>query len=253
MYPVLMAGGQFDPRSLSPLIWLDAADTATITSSSGLVSQWNDKSGNARHVTSSGSDRPTTAATTRNGLNVITWAENLHMDFDAGSDAIVMAPLTLFVVSEMTNSPANFRRTFSARRSATGAEDYQAPNFTTTITNQASPLQIDVAANGVSLGSGFPTKTPTTLGVVTYKASSSGVSVQVDGGTPVTVGTAAAVGNMRYLRVGAGQRTSGNPPTLTAQSALIGQMAEIIAVPSNLSAGVIAQVNAHLKQKWNTP
>lgn len=47
------------PSSISTALWLDAADTNTITQSSGLVSQWNDKSGNGRNATATGTQRPT--------------------------------------------------------------------------------------------------------------------------------------------------------------------------------------------------
>lgn len=64
----------FSPLSLQPAIWLDASDAATITSSSGAVSQWNDKSGNGRHVSQATSTaQPTTGTNTQNGLNVITF------------------------------------------------------------------------------------------------------------------------------------------------------------------------------------
>lgn len=64
----------FDPMSLPNLaMWLDASDASSITASSGLVSQWSDKSGAGRHVTASGAARPTTGANTQNGLNVITF------------------------------------------------------------------------------------------------------------------------------------------------------------------------------------
>jgi len=62
----------FTPLSLQPDLWLDASDTTTITSSSGAVSQWNDKSGNARHMTqSTGINQPITGTRTVNGLNGI--------------------------------------------------------------------------------------------------------------------------------------------------------------------------------------
>lgn len=55
-------------------LWLDAADTATITASAGRVSQWNDKSGNNRHaVEATASVQPATGVETLNGLNVLTW------------------------------------------------------------------------------------------------------------------------------------------------------------------------------------
>lgn len=50
----------FLPTSLSGLtLWLDAADGATITSSSSNVSQWNDKSGSSRNFTQpTGANQP---------------------------------------------------------------------------------------------------------------------------------------------------------------------------------------------------
>jgi hypothetical protein len=60
-------------------LWLDAADTSTITSSGGDVSQWNDKSGNARNFTqSSATAKPKTGTRTINSLNTI--------DFDGTND-----------------------------------------------------------------------------------------------------------------------------------------------------------------------
>ncbi len=64
-------------------LWLDAADTATITSASGAVSQWADKSGNGKHLSqSTAGAKPTTGAETLDGKNVIA--------FD-GSDYLVAA------------------------------------------------------------------------------------------------------------------------------------------------------------------
>lgn len=62
----------FTPLSLQPDLWLDASDSSTITAVSGSVSQWDDKSGNARHFTqATGSAQPITGTRTLNGLNVI--------------------------------------------------------------------------------------------------------------------------------------------------------------------------------------
>jgi hypothetical protein len=60
-------------------VWLDASDTSTITSSGGDVSQWSDKSVNARNFTqSSATAKPKTGTRTLNGKNVI--------DFDGSND-----------------------------------------------------------------------------------------------------------------------------------------------------------------------
>jgi hypothetical protein len=50
-------------------VWLDAADSSTITIATG-VSEWRDKSGNGRHMTAPGT-RPALAANSLNGLNTI--------------------------------------------------------------------------------------------------------------------------------------------------------------------------------------
>ena len=62
-------------RSFSPLdlpnlvLWLDAADTATVTVSAGNVTQWNDKSGNGNTMT--GNSGPKSGTATANGLNIL--------------------------------------------------------------------------------------------------------------------------------------------------------------------------------------
>jgi hypothetical protein len=64
---------------LTPDLWLDASDATTITEVGGSVSQWDDKSGNARNFTQAvAADQPTTGTRTLNGLNVI--------DFDGSND-----------------------------------------------------------------------------------------------------------------------------------------------------------------------
>ena len=57
------------PSEITTALWLDAADSSTITKDgSNLVSQWNDKSGNARHASqASGTLQATYSATQTNG------------------------------------------------------------------------------------------------------------------------------------------------------------------------------------------
>ena len=67
-------GGLWTPDEIATAAWFDAADTATITESGGAVSQWDDKSGNANHVTqATGANQPVTNAMTINGMNVLDW------------------------------------------------------------------------------------------------------------------------------------------------------------------------------------
>jgi hypothetical protein len=60
------------PGDIDTSGWYDADDASTITESGGLVSQWDDKSGNNNHVTQgSASNQPTTGTRTINSLNAL--------------------------------------------------------------------------------------------------------------------------------------------------------------------------------------
>jgi len=64
------------PASLATENWYDSADTSTITDTSGVVTQWDDKSGNANHLSGVGSGI-FTGRRARNSSNV--------MDIEEGS------------------------------------------------------------------------------------------------------------------------------------------------------------------------
>jgi hypothetical protein len=62
----------WNPSVLSTALWLDAADSSTITTVSGAVSQWSDKSGNNRHLSQGNASlRPTWSATGLNGKGAL--------------------------------------------------------------------------------------------------------------------------------------------------------------------------------------
>ena len=75
-------GGTWTPASITTALWLDAADAATVTTVSGAVSQWNDKSGNNRHaVQATQASQPSATANTINSKTVITFdGSNDFMD-----------------------------------------------------------------------------------------------------------------------------------------------------------------------------
>lgn len=94
--------------------WYDASNAASITSSSGSVSQWNDLSGNGRHAAQGTSAyRPTTGTTTQNGKNVINFdgtAQYLIADASITSNA-----MTIFSVYKRNGGGPNgtYGRLFS--------------------------------------------------------------------------------------------------------------------------------------------
>ena len=77
-----------EPTDISNLaLWLDAADTSTISESFNLVSQWNDKSGNNYHAVAQSGEEPTTGADNINGKNVLTWGRYIKMNRSAPTNA----------------------------------------------------------------------------------------------------------------------------------------------------------------------
>jgi hypothetical protein len=76
------------PSRLSTSLWYDAADSSTITVSGSTVSQWNDKSGNAFHISqTTDASRPVLTTNAQNGRNVITFDgvnDILFTDVSAG-------------------------------------------------------------------------------------------------------------------------------------------------------------------------
>jgi len=92
----------FSPLTLSPYFWYDLSDAATVTTSGGLITQVNDKSGNARHLIGSGGSRPTYTAAGLNGLNVATFGSGHQLSVTPGT--ITTQPYMTFAVAQFDNS-----------------------------------------------------------------------------------------------------------------------------------------------------
>ena len=103
------------PADLANLLaWFDASDTGTITESGGSVSQWDDKSGNANHVTQgTGSDQPTTRAVTLNSLNVISTNDSSDYLNKSSFDIGTSGNLMIATVLRMGNSALSFSWMFA--------------------------------------------------------------------------------------------------------------------------------------------
>ena len=92
-------GGGIAPDEISDMVfWHDASDSSSITKDgSNKVSQWNDKSGNAHHLTqSSASNKPLWTSASRNGLDIIDFQGTVLMKHTAFT--VEAQPLTLFLV-----------------------------------------------------------------------------------------------------------------------------------------------------------
>lgn len=92
----------FNPRSISGLaLWLDAADSATITTATG-VSIWADKSGNGRNATQTTGGKQPVRTKTINGKSVITFQGTDDTMQIAANSAFNANSQTLIIVAKQT-------------------------------------------------------------------------------------------------------------------------------------------------------
>ena len=97
------------PSRISGLTaWYDASDLSTITSSSGAVSQWDDKSGNGNHATQpTGGSQPTTGTVSVNSFNAIDFNGTSHnMILPSGLYSVPNGDNTIFVVQKIDATAA---------------------------------------------------------------------------------------------------------------------------------------------------
>ena len=91
----LNAFGEWTPVNITTSLWLDAADTSTITIATG-VSQWADKSGNGRHATQATSaNQPTYISSGMNSLGLVDW--------DGSNDAMTISGGTTTLHSALSS------------------------------------------------------------------------------------------------------------------------------------------------------
>lgn len=144
----------FNPNSISGLsLWLDAADSSTITVGTG-VSQWKDKSTNGSLWTqSTGNNQPATGTQTMNGKNVLVFDGSNDTLSNAAPFTSTATPWTMFFVQRIV-SATNFGHTYSAdggsgfalRQNATTGQPQVQANASVTTTSYGSSA---VGANQV--------------------------------------------------------------------------------------------------------
>lgn len=228
----LQSSAAFSPLSLSPFLWLDASDTATITNAgAGAVSQWNDKSGNARHMTQGTSgNRPLTGTTTQNSKNVIVFDGT--DDFLATGDLTLPQPASFYIVAEVTTNTAsdtslmaggNFAYYFARTASTYFWKSYSGANLNSSTANDLAVHQFTVLHNGAS-------------GDIRLDGAS------IASGNTSTASLTGAAGHV--LTVGAAP---------AAAQPFTGFVAEMLAFSSSLASSDQLNLEAYLKAKWGTP
>lgn len=226
----------FAPSDISNLAaWYDASDTSTITHASGAVSQWNDKSSNAYHLTqSTGSSQPKTNSRTINSLNVLDFdGLSDFMIFPSGALSIPTGSNTVFSVFASDNAGGASQRLVQGTTAAGGPR--YGIGFSATQMNVQNRSASNIATVMNDARSTYPK---------VYCFVRSGVNI-----TPIINGVKGTDGT--------------NSENFTANSLLLG--AENLSIPANffnglfseqiiyskaLSAAELNQVGQYLAGKW---
>jgi hypothetical protein len=218
----------FNPRSLSPAIWLDASDTATITESGGAVSQWDDKSGNGYHLTqATGTSQPSTGTRTLNNLNVVEFVTADWMK--TSSEVAVSQPFFVFAVVQFDTSGRSFPYLLSGQNDTT---------VIITLLN-ADDLRMGASPTYPTISTNVGLDAPHLVGGLWHGASS---VFRLDGSTS---NQSTGTGALNLLAIGAS-----GPSPATSGAWLDGFIAEIIVVGRALTAFEIATTQTYLAKKW---
>ena len=241
-------------------LWLDAADTTTITDTAGAASAWQDKSPNARtfSATASGGN-PTTNSTTQNSLNTLDFDGVGHFQSDDASSVwkfLDNAKHSVFWVAKAGNV-ANPNTTYGllcTGRNAAG--DIGATIF---FDDRGSVPRNEKLVHHVSNGSTTQinaASSDTFWPPNAYKLL--GIEADPTNGTAANRSLQRFAGNTAETPNGAGGGASGSNPTNTLRVGaygdgtgdFVGQIAEIIVVKGELSPTMRQAIEGYLAQKW---
>ena len=218
-------GGQFPSVGLAG--WWDAADAASITASAGAVSQWNDKSGNARHLAqATPANQPTTGTRTINGRNALDFTDD-RLTATTG----ITHPWVVFLVVKSDVGPSG---------------EYKCPiagsGTNSCFVNSEAPTgNWYVQGNGYMF---FNRSRDTNTHLITVSADASlAYTSFYDGVQTATLNTS---NNWGFGPLIVGAFPDGNHPW----DGLIG---EVIIYSRDLSTVERQQVESYLKTKWGTP
>jgi hypothetical protein len=230
----------FSPLDLSPVLWLDASDTSTITEVGGAVSQWDDKSGNGNNVTQgTAAAQPTTGTRTLNSLNVLDFDGNDSLNAGNKFD-VLTGGLTIMVVAAFDNASGNGG--LVSKNITTNNGDYglirQGSNdkMTALLRGNSASLaeQSTVFSSTSATIHGYRLRRDTTDGLQLWQNGAFVASQNTSGTTSFT--------SSNDFFVGVGAATNLNM--------LDGFIAEIVVVQSGITDTEMADLDEYLRNKW---
>lgn len=234
------ARAPWTPAQITTAMWLDAADTNTITLNGSSVSQWNDKSGNARNASqATAAAQPSYVSGGLNNLNVIR--------FDGWSNDVLIhtfnaspAPHTVFaIINRRSGGDADYQLIFTAVSSSSA--------FGANISAKASgiPQWGSYINSWVSGGSTLSAGSAAIIGIVSPTSTSGTELYRTNGAQTGAVSYAS-----RYSGDAFNRRSIGGDPAFNS-GWLSGDIAEILVFTTALSTSDCQLVEGYLAWKWD--
>lgn len=243
---ISIIGGVMHPSTPGNLIhWIDFADSSSITTVSGLISQANDKSGNGYHLAQGTSgNRPGYTAAGLNGRNIAT--------FNGGPADIIttsgtgigrnVAGLTAYVVFKHTAAPTARQNIYAV---ASGGTSIRLAIYGGHVSNKISVqgARLDADSNSLYSGTtGLGTGWHIATAVLDY---TNGMLYGYLDGVAELSGALTSSGTSSNTASGSVSMSSGNP-----SFDLIGNIAEGLTYNAVHDAATRGRVTNYLRNKW---
>jgi hypothetical protein len=229
----------WDPSLISTALWLDAADSSTITQSSNLITQWNDKSGNARNATVTGGGRPVYTANALNSKAVVTFDGSDYLEL---THQWANAAFSMFVVASRTHT-ATYPGFLAEQNGAANGHLSLGLNIAPGAGNSEIAIhRTGLATSASNLVSG--NNTPRIIGYTSNGISSGSVTV-----TPYMDATAGSA-NLTLSSLSTNSSSIIGASKAGTADFFTGYIAEMVLLPSNVATNVRQQIEGYLAHKW---
>ena len=217
------------PAEITTALWLDAADSSTITLNGSTVSKWWDKSGNARHATQGTAGAQPTLETNRlsfDGGDHLSVADVAGLQFGTGDFAAI-------VVANITNvNRVQGSQDTLVSKDYIGFELYIYQGIVAGYIGGTADANISGATSGA-------------WDIFSQIRMSSAHTVRRTG-TPSS--SATNTGNVSQIGTNV---FIGHCPGLPEDCGLIGKISEIILLPAGFTATDLQRIEGYLAHKWD--
>lgn len=241
----------FSPLSIANCeLWLDAANTDSVTLVSSAVSQWNDLSGNNRHATQGTANNRPTYADSVNGKKVLTFDGTNDSLITGLASATISGYVTMFCVCRPTsswtaasNGTSNNKTPLFARNADASSSWGMVLQWQTSNTGGRLSLNYQWRGIGFNYSTG-PRVSLGALQVLAVRLSASDSDQRASGSSsqyPATLTSGTGGASDRYLTVG-------EDPTQSRYWS--DYVAEVIVYSRSLAASEVLSVESYLINKW---